>query len=130
MIMNMSPVHMRRHNKRMLPLGESHTSFISYFICFLRCNLSGLKGLADLISNDISIWLSPRFFQIIYFRLCKFPIDKIRLTHIRRNIFSVFCFLSILCIIGSVFQTLHHGTSLILMHCYQFCRRHSLTCLT
>ena len=63
MIMNMSPVHMRRHNKRMLPLGESHTSFISYFICFLRCNLSGLKGLADLISNDISIWLSPRFFS-------------------------------------------------------------------
>ena len=52
MIVDMSPVHMCCHNKRMLPLGESHTGFISNFICFLRCNLSGLKGLADLISNN------------------------------------------------------------------------------
>ena len=67
MIVDMSPVHMCCHNKRMLSLGESHTGFISNFICFLRCNLSGLKGLADLISNDISLGLPPCFFQIIYF---------------------------------------------------------------
>ena len=67
MIVDMSPVHMCCHNKRMLPFGESHTGFISNFICFLRRNLSGLKGLADLIGNDITLGLSPRFFQIIYF---------------------------------------------------------------
>ena len=67
MIVDVSPVHMRCHNKRMLSLGESHTGFISNFIRFLRCNLSGLKGLADLISNDISLGLPPCFFQIIYF---------------------------------------------------------------
>ena len=130
MVMNMCPVHMSCNNKCVLSFCESHAGFISDFVCFLRCNLSRLEGLADLICNHISLRLPPCLMQIFLFCLSKFQINKLRITLIRRNIFSLIRFFSIHGIIGPVFQTPHHTPAFILVHCYQFCCRHLLTCLT
>ena len=67
MIMNMCPVHMGCHDKSMLPFCESHTGFIPYFICFLRCDFTRLERLADLICKHISLRLPPCFMQIFFF---------------------------------------------------------------
>lgn len=83
MIMNMCPVHMGCHDKSMLPFCESHTGFIPYFICFLRCDFTRLERLADLICKHISLRLPPCFMQIFFFCLSKFQINQLRITLIR-----------------------------------------------
>lgn len=52
--MNMGSVCVSCYKECMLSLGESHGCFIAYTVRFLRGNLSRLKGLTDLISNDIT----------------------------------------------------------------------------
>ena len=103
MIMNMNSIHMRCHDKSMLPFCESHAGFISDFICFLWCDLSRLKGLANLICNHISLRLPPCLIQIFLFCLSKFQINKFRIAMIRRDIFSLIRFFSIHGIISPVF---------------------------
>ena len=54
-IMNMRLIRMSRYDKSMIAFGKSHGGFIAYLICFLRCNFSRLKGLPDLISDNIAL---------------------------------------------------------------------------
>ena len=54
MIMDVLFVDMRCNDKGMSALGPSHGRFVSDTIGFLRCDLSGLERLADLISDHIT----------------------------------------------------------------------------
>ena len=58
-IMNMRLIRMSRYNKSMIAFGKSHGGFMAYLIRFLRCNFSQLKGLPDLISDDIALGCLP-----------------------------------------------------------------------
>ena len=58
-VMDMSSVCMSGHRKGMIPFGETHGQLIAEPVCFLRCYLSRLEGLPDLIGNDISFVFLP-----------------------------------------------------------------------
>ena len=42
-VMNMRPVNMRRNDKGVIAFQEAHGKLSPNLVCFLRCNLSGLK---------------------------------------------------------------------------------------
>ncbi len=56
-VMDMSPIGMGGYDKSMIPFGEAHGSFVTHLIGFFRCDFSRLKGLSDLICDDVSFGL-------------------------------------------------------------------------
>ena len=65
MVVYMLAVNMGRHNKGMVAFQKAHGQFSPYFIGFLRCDLSGLEGLAHMIGNHIMLMLSAGDVQIM-----------------------------------------------------------------
>ena len=66
-IMNMRLIRMSRYDKSMIAFGKSHGGFIAYLIRFLRCDFSRLKGLPDLISNDIALRIYTQYYLSQYY---------------------------------------------------------------
>ena len=52
MIMNMGFVCVSGNDERVFALGETHTKFIAQLAGQLRCDLTGLEGLPDLVGDD------------------------------------------------------------------------------
>ena len=117
--MDMRPVRMGGNDKSVIAFGKTHGSFIADLICFLRCDLPRLKGLADLVGNDVTFRFSSGCPEIFLLRQHEFFICCFGVACICGNVFSVLCLLSVLSIIRPVFQAPCHGFSLIYMHCDQ-----------
>ena len=113
MIMNVSPVRMCCHQKRMFPFGKPQSQFIAYLIGFFRCNLPRLKRLPDLISNHIALLPPAGDMPILALRKKKFFIGSHRIALISRNQIAFFCFLRILRIVGPISQALGNRPAFI-----------------
>ena len=55
MAVNMSLIYMGADDERMLPFSQTHRQLIADFVGSLRRNLTRLKGLPQVIGNNITI---------------------------------------------------------------------------
>ena len=124
-IMNMRLIRMSRYDKSMIAFGKSHGGFIAYLIRFLRCDFSWLKGLPDLISDDIALRMSSCQTLIFSFREHEFFINTLSLAGVGTDELTIFGLLSILGIICSVAKRLRYAFTFILMHRDKSCSRHA-----
>ena len=53
MVMDMGLVRVRTHHEGMFAFEKSRGEVITDLVCLFRCDFSRLKGLSNLISNDI-----------------------------------------------------------------------------
>ena len=65
MIMNTALVHMSADNEGMILFEESLSKLVAHLIGLFRCYLPILEGLTHLISNYISVLLSPGKLEIL-----------------------------------------------------------------
>ena len=113
----MGAINVGCHDEGVLSLSPAHRQFITDFVCFLRCDLTGFEGLTDLISNHIMGLMPSGDMLVLALREEEFLIAGSRITAIGTDIFSVIGFLFVLRIIGAVRKTLSHRFSLIDMQC-------------
>ena len=110
-IMNMRFIRMSRSDKSMIAFGKSHGGFIAHLIRFLRCDSSRLKGLPNLIGDDIAPGMSSCQTLIFSFREPEFFINTLSLTGVGTDKLTIFGLLSILGIICSVAERLRYASS-------------------
>ena len=113
MVMNVRTINMGSHDKCVFSLGKAHSCLIANLVRLLRRDLSGLKGLSNLICNHIMRLGSSRDMLILPFGKQKFFITGLCITGIRTNIFSIFRLCCILRIISTVSQALRYRLSFI-----------------
>ena len=89
MIVYMGFVDVSGNNESVFALRPAHRRFIANLICFFRCYFSGLKRLANLISDDIVLLLSARDVLILPFGKQKFFISSLRIALIRTDKFTI-----------------------------------------
>ena len=89
MIVYMGFVDVSGNNESVFALRPAHRRFIANLICFFRCYFSGLKRLANLISDDIVLLLSTRDVLILPFGKQKFFISSLRIALIRTDKFTI-----------------------------------------
>ena len=111
--MNVRTINMGSHDKGVFPLGESHGRLIPNLVRLFRRDLSGLKGLSNLICNHIVCLGSSRDMLILPFGQQKFFITGLCITGIRTNVLSIFRLCCILRIISTVSETLRYRLSFI-----------------
>ena len=115
----MSFIYMSCNYKSMSSLSPAHSCFISDSVSLFWCDLSGFKGLPDLISNHIAIIFSAGIMLIFSFGKSKLFLHELRITLIAADQNTAICLLRILSIIRSVLQALLNGFSFIHMHGYK-----------
>ncbi len=55
--MNMGPIDMSYHNEGILTFCKTESQFLPQSVRFLRCDLAGLEGLTNLVSNHfMPLW--------------------------------------------------------------------------
>ena len=111
--MNVCTINMGSHDKGVFSLGKSHGRLIPNLVCFLRRDLSRLKGLPNLICNYIMRLGSTGDMLILPFGKQKFFITGLCITGIRADVFSIFRLCCILRIISTVSQALRYRLSFI-----------------
>ena len=113
MVVYMLAVNMGRHNKGMVAFQKAHGQLSPYFIGFLRCDLTGLKRLANLIGNHIMLLLSTSDVLILPFGKQKFFVRSFGVTFIGTDKLAVVGLCRILRIVRAVGKTLTNCFSLI-----------------
>ena len=88
-VMDVSSVCMSGHRKSMISFGKVHGQLISESVCFLRCDLSRLEGLPDLIGNDISFVFLPGDLLILPLGKQEFHRCCLRITGIGGDQFAL-----------------------------------------
>ena len=96
MVVDMLFINMGADNKRMAALGESPCQFHAQAVCFLRGDLTGAKGLPDLISDHIIISKSTSLNYILAFGKKKLCIRYFAATLVARNKLTVSSLLRVL----------------------------------
>ena len=105
-VMDMGFVRMSGDSKRVLSLREAHSQFVPQPVGILRCDLSRLKGLPDLIRDDISLVFLARDLLVLPFGKQELRRRRLRLTGIGSDKFLD----RILRIIQPLRQTLHYDS--------------------
>lgn len=93
--MDMSLIRMRRNDKGIVAFCKSLRQFVAYRIGFLRCNLSRLKGLPDLISDHI-IRGYPVISDVLTSVGIEFLVNDLWVALIGSYILTLFSFFSVL----------------------------------
>ena len=125
MVVYVGFVDVSGNNKSVFAFRPSHRCFIANLICFLRCDFSGLEGLANLIGYDIVLLLSAGGVLILPFGKKEFFIDSLRIALIGTDKFAVIGFRCVLRVVCSISQTLSDRFTLIHMERNQSCCCHS-----
>ena len=98
-VMNMGLVRMGGDGKGVLSLREPHSQLAPQPICILRRDLSRLKGLSDLIGDDISFVFLTGNLLILPLGKQEFHGRRLRLAGIGSDQLALFCFDGILRIV-------------------------------
>ena len=114
-VMDMSPVCVRCHDKGVFALGKPQRQLIPHPVCFFRRDLTGLERLPDLVGDHVAVLLLSGRLIILPLLQHKFFIDRIGIAAKGCDCFALFCFLRILCIICPLSEALCHGTAFMLM---------------
>lgn len=120
-VMNVGLVDVGCHDEGVFALCPSHGGFIADLIGFLRGNLTGLEGLADLIGNHIVSLLSAGDVLILplgqqKFLVCDFGIAFVGADELA--VIRLFCVPGIVCSVG---KTLGNGLAFVDMQGNQSC---------
>ena len=116
MVMNMSPIGMSCHNEGILTFCKTESQLLSQSVRFLRCDLSGLEGLTNLVSNHFMPLAATGDLLILTFGQHEFFIHGHGIALIPSDQFTLVRLLRIFCIIRSIAQALGNGFPLIHMH--------------
>ena len=102
-IMDMVLVYMSTDDKGVIPFRQLHGKLLTDLICFFRGELSGQKGLTQMISNHIVTSAAPAC-EVDVLLLCqhKFCVGSHSVTHIAVYEFAIICLLRILHIVDDV----------------------------
>ena len=121
------------YDKCMTLFCKTLCQFIADLIRFLGRDFSRLERLSDLIGDHILLLLSPGNMKILSFCKKEFFICSPGIAFIGTDIFSIFCFSSVLSIFQSVCETLRYRLSFVDMqrnqtgHCHSCLRLPSPT---
>lgn len=110
--MDMGPIGMSCYDKGILSFGKTKSQFLSQSVRFLRCDLAGLEGLTDLISNHFMPLAAAGDLLILACGQHEFFIHGHGIALIPGDQFTLVRLLRILHIIRSVAQTLGEVFSL------------------
>lgn len=111
-------------NKSILAFGETHRQFIAHFVCLFGGDLTGPKGLPNLVSNHITFLSSPGHKLILPFGEHKFCVHRQRAALVTADQLALLGLVGILHIVRAAFQTSRNGLSLILVQRDQACCGH------
>ena len=112
-VMNVSLVDVGCHNEGVFALRPSYGGFIANLIGFLRCDLTGLKGLADLIGDHIVALLSAGDVLILPLGQQKFLVSGFGVAFVGADeltVIRLFCVLGVVCAVG---KTLGDGLAFV-----------------
>ena len=112
-IMNVSLVNVGRHNEGVFTLRPTHGSFIAYLIGFLRCDLTGLEGLTDLIGDHIVVLLSAGDVLILPLGQHKFLVSGFGVAFVGADEFTIIRLFCVLGIVRAVGKTLGDGLAFV-----------------
>ena len=126
----MLTVDMGRYDKGMVAFQKAHGQLSPYFIGFLRCDLTGLKGLANLIGYHIMLLLSARDMLILPFGKQKFFVRSFGVTFIGTDKLAVVGLCCILRIVRAIGKTLTNCFALVDVQSDQTCSCHFITFLS
>ncbi len=130
MVVYVLTVNVGCYDKCMVALQEAHGQFSPYFIGFLWCNLTGLKGLANLIGNHIMLLLSAGDMLILSFSKQKFFVRSLWVTLIGTDKLAIIGLCLILRIVCTISKTLTNCFALVDVQSNQTCSCHSITILS
>ena len=120
----MGSIGMSCYYEGILAFGKTESQFLSQSVRFLRCDLAGLEGLTDLISNHFMPLAAAGDLLILALGQHELFIHGHGIALISGDQFTLVRLLRILRIIRSVAQTLGKCFSFIHMHGYQSCCCH------
>ena len=112
-VMNMSLIDMGRHYEGVFALRPTHGSFIANLIGFLRCHLTGLEGLTNLIGDHIVALLSAGDVQILPLGQQKFLISGFGIAFVGADELTVIRLFCVLGIVRAVGKTLGDGLAFV-----------------
>ena len=112
-VMNVSLVDVGCHNEGVFALRPSYGGFIANLIGFLRCDLTGLEGLADLIGDHIVALLSAGDVLILPLGQQKFLISGFSVAFVGADELTVICLFCVLGIVRAVGKTLGDGLAFV-----------------
>ena len=113
MVVDMGPVRMRRHDEGVLSLCETEGCLIADPVGLLRRNLARLKGLTDLISNDVALIIPPGRHPVLTPHELELFSAGLRVTFIAGNQSALFCLLTVLRVADPLLQALGECLSLV-----------------
>ena len=122
MIMHVSSIRVRRHNKGILSFGKPKCQLMSQSVCFFRRDLSRFERLADLIDDHFMLLTPTGDLLILPLGQHNLFVHGHRVTLIACNQFTLFGLFRILCIIRPVTQTLGNGFPLVHTQGNKSCR--------
>ena len=102
------------------PLGK----FIAYAVCFLRRDLSGLKGLAHLIGDHVVPLLPPGDGLVLPLGVKKLRVGGFGIAFVGGDQLAALRLIWILGIVDAVSQTVGNRLALINVHGNDACGRH------
>ena len=112
-VMNVSLVDVSRHNEGVFALRPSHGGFIAHLIGFLRCDLTGLEGLADLIGDHIVALLSAGDVLILPLGQQKFLVSGFGVAFVGADELTVIRLFCVLGVVRAVGKTLSDGLAFV-----------------
>ena len=126
MVMNVRLVCMGTNYKGMFALEKSGGEIIADLICFFWRNFTGLERLANLICDNIVLFVLAGVVLVLPFRKSKLRIYSSIIAGITRNQFAVIGFIGVYGVSGSICNALSDGFSFVNVHwnnascCYSF----------
>ena len=125
-IVDMLFVDMSGHDEGVLAFQKPGCKFIAHLVCFLRGDLSGLKGLPHLIGDHVAFLLPPGDAFVLPLGKKKLRICCVRVTGISGNKLTFGGLLRFFRIVRAVGETLSNGLALVDVHGDNAGRRHAV----
>ena len=128
MVVNMGFVDMGVDNKCVVALGETTGQFASQPVCFLRCDLTGNKGLPQMVGNHIILTTGPAcLFDVLLLRKQELRIGNLAVAAMTGNESAMIGFLRILYIVDNVRNGLAHRPAFAAMQGHDPCSCHDVS---
>lgn len=115
-IVNMGFVDMSANDESVFSFEKTRSEVIANLISFLRCNFAGFEGLANLVSDNIVLFLFAGEVAVLPFCQSKLGIKASVIAGIGRNQFTVIRLVGIYSIVSSVRNTLRQGFAFVDVH--------------
>ena len=124
MIMNVLFVGVRGNEKGVSAFQKPLGKFIAHTVCFLRRDLSGLKGLAHLIGDHVALLLPPGDGLVLPLGEKKLRVGGFRVAFVGGDQLTALRLFRILGIVDAVSQAVGNRLAVTDVHGNDACGRH------